>query len=223
MQHIFYASGKKCFINILTSVEIINKPPKVNSFSSLVEILIYQSFNQMETIPAVYSHLDDDEYAKQLKEFLETKAGVKGVVDSGAIKIPRIFIHPPENRRKSTSDGTNDTCLRVPIIDFEGLENGKRMEIVNEIREAASTWGFFQMINHGVPLATMDKLLDSVRQFHDQPQEVKEEWYSDDVTRKVRLYSNTFFTASRAAHWKDTLILLAAQQLEKEQVPQVCR
>ncbi|XVF71971.1 hypothetical protein PTKIN_Ptkin12aG0083400 [Pterospermum kingtungense] len=164
---------------------------------------------------AVYC--DDEEYAKQLKEFNETKAGVKGVVDSGAIKIPKIFIHPPEYRPKSTS---TDSGPRVPLID---LENGKRMEIVNEVREAASTWGFFQMINHGVPLATMDKLLDNVRQFHQQPQEVKEEWYSDDNTRKVRLYSNSFFTEWRAAHWKDTLILLEAQQVEKQQLPQLCR
>ncbi|XVE72967.1 hypothetical protein DITRI_Ditri11bG0080100 [Diplodiscus trichospermus] len=177
----------------------------------------------METNSAIYSHLDDDEYAKQLKEFHQTKAGVKGIADSGAIRIPRIFIHPPEDRPKSTLDGTTDTSPPFPLIDFEGLENGKRMGIVNEIREAASTWGFFQMVNHGVPLATMDKLLESVRRFHEQPQEVKEEWYSDDQTRMVRLYSNAFSTEWRAAHWKDTLVLLAAQQLEKEQVPQVCR
>ncbi|XVF21616.1 hypothetical protein REPUB_Repub12eG0105500 [Reevesia pubescens] len=176
----------------------------------------------METIPAVYNHIDEDDYAKELKEFLETKAGVKGFVDSGAIKVPRIFIHPPENRPKPTSEGTSDTCLRVPIINFEGLENGKRMEIVNEICEAASTWGLFQIVKHGVPVATMDKLLDSVRQFHEQPQDGKEEWYSDDGTRKVRLYSSGYFSASRAAHWKDTLIFLAAHQLEKEQIPPVC-
>ncbi|XVE72968.1 hypothetical protein DITRI_Ditri11bG0080200 [Diplodiscus trichospermus] len=58
------------------------------------------------------------------------------------------------------------------------------METINEIREAASTWGFFQMINQGVPLATTDKLLDSVRRFHEQTLEVKEEWYSADATRK---------------------------------------
>ncbi|OMP09304.1 Oxoglutarate/iron-dependent dioxygenase [Corchorus olitorius] len=174
----------------------------------------------METIPAVYSHLDEDEYAKQLKEFLETKAGVKGVVDSGATRIPRIFIYPPENRPNPTSD---DSCLQVPIIDLEGLQNGKRMEIVNEIREAASTWGVFQMVNHGVPVAIMDKLLDSVRQFHEQSQEVKEDWFSDDKSKQVRLYSNGYFTAFRAAYWKDTLSFLRAQQLEKEQIPQVCR
>ncbi|XVF71970.1 hypothetical protein PTKIN_Ptkin12aG0083200 [Pterospermum kingtungense] len=177
----------------------------------------------METIPEVHNHLDDDEYAKQLKEFIDTKAGVKGIVDSGATKIPKFFIHPPEHRPQSTSDGTTDTSPQVPIIDFQELESGKRMEIVNEVREAASTWGFFQMINHGVPLATMEKLLDSVRQFHEQPQEVKEEWYSDDNTRKVRLYSNSFFSEWRAAHWKDTLILFAAQQVEKQQLPQLCR
>ncbi|EOX94499.1 Uncharacterized protein TCM_004101 [Theobroma cacao] len=82
------------------------------------------------------------------------------------LERPKIFIHPPENRPKSTSEGGSESCLPVPIIDFEGLENGKRMEIVKEIREAASTRGLFQMVDRGVPHATMDKLLDSVRQFH---------------------------------------------------------
>ncbi|XVE72966.1 hypothetical protein DITRI_Ditri11bG0080000 [Diplodiscus trichospermus] len=136
----------------------------------------------METNTAVYSHLDVDEYAKQFKEFHQTKAGVKGIVDSGAIRIPRIFIHPPENRPKSTLDGTIDTCPPVPIIDFEG-----------------------------------------VRRFHEQTHEVKEEWYSDDETRMVRLCRNPFSTERRPARWPGTLVLLAAQQLEKEQVPQVCR
>ncbi|OMP04935.1 1-aminocyclopropane-1-carboxylate oxidase 1-like protein [Corchorus olitorius] len=31
-----------------------------------------------------------------IKDFFETRAGVKGVVDSGITKIPNIFIHPPD-------------------------------------------------------------------------------------------------------------------------------
>ena len=41
------------------------------------------------------------------------------------------------------------------MIDLRGLEFGRRREIVDEIREAAETRGFFQMINfHDGPLHT---------------------------------------------------------------------
>ncbi|GMN75779.1 hypothetical protein TIFTF001_056277, partial [Ficus carica] len=33
---------------------------------------------------------------KELKEFDESKIGVKGLSDSGTASIPRFFIHPPE-------------------------------------------------------------------------------------------------------------------------------
>ncbi|OMP09329.1 Oxoglutarate/iron-dependent dioxygenase [Corchorus olitorius] len=172
----------------------------------------------MGTTPAVYSPLDEDEYEKQFKEFIETKAGVKGVVDSGATKIPRIFIHPPDNRPKPTSTWDDSNCPQpqVPIIDLQGLHNGKRMEIVNELREAASTWGVFQMVNHGVPLATMDKLLDTIRGFNEQPQEVKEGWYSDDVSKPVRLYSSreaVFEYTKCVMQFKDTVSELLSEAL----------
>lgn len=68
--------------------------------------------------------------------FDETKAGVEGLVDSGVLKIPRIFINPPENLPKPTS---SDVHLEIPAINLEGFEGRRRTEIVNEIREASET------------------------------------------------------------------------------------
>ncbi|XWS27562.1 hypothetical protein CRYUN_Cryun26dG0126600 [Craigia yunnanensis] len=174
-----------------------------------------------ETSAIVHNCLED-ERAKEFKEFLDTKAGVKGLVDARLVKIPRIFIHPPENLPKPSEDSC---CvgLQVPIIDFKGLENGQRGAIIDKIRQAAETWGFFQVVNHGIPGSLMDDLLDDVRQFHEQPLEVRKEWYSRDETKKVRYYSNGFFNPSMAAQWKDGLSCVEAQQLEEEQIPQVCR
>ncbi|KAK9107588.1 hypothetical protein Syun_023599 [Stephania yunnanensis] len=39
-------------------------------------------------------HTHDDERREELKAFDDTKAGVKGLVDAGVTKIPRIFINP---------------------------------------------------------------------------------------------------------------------------------
>ncbi|XVE98947.1 hypothetical protein REPUB_Repub03eG0153000 [Reevesia pubescens] len=180
----------------------------------------------METTAIVHNCLED-ERAKEFKEFHETKAGVKGLVDAGVLKIPRIFIHPPQNLPKPSSSVVScciglQVQVQVPVIDFKVLQNGQRPDIIDKIRQAAETWGFFQVVNHGIPGSLLDDLVDEVRQFHEQPLEVRKEWFSLDETKKVKYYSNGFFNPSMAAYWKDGLGLSEAQQLEEEQIPQIC-
>ncbi|KAG6656261.1 hypothetical protein CIPAW_04G009800 [Carya illinoinensis] len=52
---------------------------------------------------------------KEVKEFDESKIGVKGLSDLGITSIPRFFIQPPETLSdlKSSSTFTN-----IPIIDL---------------------------------------------------------------------------------------------------------
>ncbi|KAK7856433.1 1-aminocyclopropane-1-carboxylate oxidase like protein [Quercus suber] len=139
----------------------------------------------MEIVDNVFSDYDR---AKEVKEFDETKAGVKGLVDSGVVKIPRFFIHPPEKLPGPLSNNiaSDHISQLVPVIDLKGFGSEQRSEIVNEIRAAAETWGTFKMVNHGVPSATMAELLEGIRQFHEQPKEVKMKWYSRDTSLLVR-------------------------------------
>jgi len=44
---------------------------------------------------------------EEVKAFDATKAGVKGLVDSGVTKIPRFFVHPPEDVQKLSSEIIN--------------------------------------------------------------------------------------------------------------------
>ncbi|OMP09739.1 hypothetical protein COLO4_05163 [Corchorus olitorius] len=161
--------------------------------------------------------------AKEVKDFDDTKAGVKGLVDSGAVKIPKFFIHPLENREKPNASST--VSFQVPVIDLEGFEGNRRKEIVNGILVAAETWGFFQVVNHGVPLCIMDDMLKCVRQFHEQPKEVKMEWYSRDCKQPVRYFSNgDLLVNTRAANWRDSLAFeFNDGQLDPQLFPTVCR
>ncbi|KAL0419787.1 UNVERIFIED_CONTAM: 1-aminocyclopropane-1-carboxylate oxidase [Sesamum radiatum] len=78
------------------------------------------------------------DWAKEVKEFDDTKAGVKGLVDAGVAKLPRLFVHPPETLRSHPKlDGVN---LDLPTIDLQGL-GARRGEVVEEIRRAGE-WGF---------------------------------------------------------------------------------
>ncbi|KAJ4822110.1 hypothetical protein Tsubulata_002833 [Turnera subulata] len=175
------------------------------------------------SIPVDGSNYDK---AKEVKAFDETKAGVKGLADTGVTKIPRFFIHPPENVGNSFSTTqTGNTIVQVPIINFEGYQNVRREEIVNEIRKASETWGFFQMVNHGVPVAVMDEMLASVRKFHEQPREAKEELYSRDTSRRVRYFCNGDLLVNKApANWRDSIAFeFLDGELDPQLFPQICR
>ncbi|KAJ1417503.1 Oxoglutarate/iron-dependent dioxygenase [Sesbania bispinosa] len=161
--------------------------------------------------------------AKEVKEFDDTKAGVKGLVDSGIVKLPRFFIHPPEYLPKSSST-SGTSCFQVPVIDFTGYEMCRRSEIINEIREASETWGFFQMVNHGVPVCVMDDMLKAIKEFHEQPSEVKKEWYSRDHKMRVRYFCNGDLLVAKAANWRDTIIFdFQDGPLKPEAYPIMCR
>ncbi|XP_058083941.1 1-aminocyclopropane-1-carboxylate oxidase homolog 1-like [Magnolia sinica] len=161
--------------------------------------------------------------SKEVKEFDDTKAGVKGLVDSGMDKIPKIFIHPSENLPKASDPNT--THLQIPIIDLEGVHGDQRIHIVNEIRRALETWGFFQMVNHSIPISVLDEMIEAIRRFNEQPMEAKMEFYSRDRTRKVRFLSNFDLYQSRAADWRDTFVCVfdAVDSLGSESLPLVCR
>ncbi|GAB4830510.1 hypothetical protein Ancab_020221 [Ancistrocladus abbreviatus] len=159
---------------------------------------------------------------RELGEFDETKAGVKGLVDGGIDKVPRIFILPPEELQNDSSNVNGSLQPQVPVIDLEGVRGDRRREIVTEIRKAAETWGVFQMMNHGIPLDVINSLLEGVRQFHEQPKELKMELYTHDSSRKVQ-YRATIHPLFRAAVWKDSLTCLFDNSTPDSEIPPVCR
>jgi isopenicillin N synthase-like dioxygenase len=48
------------------------------------------------------------------------------------------------------------------------------------VKEAAATWGFFQVINHGIPVQTLEETINAIKAFHEQPHEVKSKYYKRD-------------------------------------------
>lgn len=57
---------------------------------------------------------------------------------------------------RSTSDEptVQSSGIKLPVIDLSHLTNGeevKRRRCVKQMVEAAKEWGFFQVVNHGIP------------------------------------------------------------------------
>ncbi|XP_077223504.1 1-aminocyclopropane-1-carboxylate oxidase homolog 1-like [Tasmannia lanceolata] len=165
----------------------------------------------------------DYDRLKDLKAFDETKGGVKGLVDAGVIKIPRIFIQPAKDIVMKSDSGV--TQLQLPVIDLRGFETEcRRKAIVDEIRRASETWGFFQVLNHEIPVRVLDEMIEGVRRFNEQPKEGKMKFYSRDPVGKVRFNSNFDLYTSPFANWRDTLfIALSPDLLGQEELPVACR
>ncbi|MCE5166635.1 hypothetical protein HAX54_023076, partial [Datura stramonium] len=146
----------------------------------------------------------------ELKAFDDTKAGVKGLVDAGATKIPRMFV----NDQVKTYHELNYETLRfeVPIINFEDIDkdSARRAEIIKEISDACEKWGFFQMVNHGTPAQVIDQMIDGVRNFFEQDLEVKRQFYSRDFTKKFIHNSNFDLYTAPTSNWRDTFSCVVA-------------
>ncbi|KAL3819710.1 hypothetical protein ACJIZ3_005615 [Penstemon smallii] len=159
-----------------------------------------------------------------LKAFDKTQSGVKGLIDSGLQKIPEIFIRPPEELAQELLTHKNQTQFEVPVIDLSGT---RRKAIVEEVRIASEKWGFFQVVNHGIPLSVVDGMIEGVRQFNEMDVEEKKKYYTRDGTRRVRFHSSFDLFTSATASWKDTLAISFSDPSEhvdyEDELPISCR
>uniref|UniRef100_A0A162ALK5 Fe2OG dioxygenase domain-containing protein n=1 Tax=Daucus carota subsp. sativus TaxID=79200 RepID=A0A162ALK5_DAUCS len=173
------------------------------------------------TTTATHSTDFQEQRMKSIKDFDETKAGVKGLSDSGITTIPSFFIHPAENLAKSSSKST----LSIPVIDLSQLHSDDhKPKIVEQIHQAAKTWGFFQVINHGSPVSVLEETITAVKTFHEQPSEVKAKFYRREEGRGVMYASNNDLYRSKAASWHDSLqVWMAPEATPEEEIPEVCR
>ncbi|KAL9352643.1 hypothetical protein Peur_055323 [Populus x canadensis] len=167
--------------------------------------------------------------SKEVKQFDDSKIGVKGLIDSGITSIPRIFIHPPETlsdlkSKRSTRLPDSESNL-IPTIDISGLEDSnRRSAVVDKVGRACREFGFFQVVNHGVPLEVLDRTIGGIKGFHELPTEEKMRWYRREMGSGVSFLSNVDLFHSKAASWRDTLQMTLGPNLpELEEIPEICR
>ncbi|KAL6963947.1 hypothetical protein U1Q18_034954 [Sarracenia purpurea var. burkii] len=94
----------------------------------------------------------------------------------------------------------------IPLIDLSALNsNSSSLEpLVAEIGDACENWGFFQVINHGVPQETRRKFDSASRKFFALPTEEKRKVRRDEATRQG--YYDTEHTKN-VRDWKEVFDL----------------
>lgn len=159
------------------------------------------SKDEAEVEGAVESQYDQE---KEIRAFDETKAGVKGLVDAGINKLPRMFIHPESSLEKSIN--AREETFSIPVIDLEGMDKDpvRRKEIVDKVRDASERGGFFQVVNHGIQVSVLEEMIHGARRFFEQDTKVKKKWYTRDRTKRVVYNCNFDLYSPTAANWRDT-------------------
>ncbi|TKY48976.1 Gibberellin 2-beta-dioxygenase 8 [Spatholobus suberectus] len=109
--------------------------------------------------------------------------------------------------QKHVGDSKNDSSLveryEIPLIDL-GWLNGERDECKKEIAEAASKWGFFQVVNHGISQELLESLQFEQKKVFYQPFVNKSAQVNfSSLSAKPYRWGNPFATNLRQLSWSE--------------------
>ena len=86
-------------------------------------------------------------------DFLVNQAnGVKGLADLNLPSVPHQYVQPPQARLDETKIAPQES---IPIIDFTNCDDP---DVQDSIYSAATNWGFFQVVNHGISREVFNNL-----------------------------------------------------------------
>ncbi|XP_028765849.1 protein DMR6-LIKE OXYGENASE 2 [Neltuma alba] len=113
--------------------------------------------------------------------------------------IDPAFLQSPDHRPKPETVDADTVAGEIPVID---LSHGNLAELVSQVGSACKAWGFFQIINYGVPVELQRKLDVCTRKFFCQSKEEKIKVKRDEVnplgyhdsehTKNVRDWKETY-------------------------------
>ena len=104
------------------------------------------------------------------------------------VDVPHAFVWPVQQRPTVSHD--EFTTLEIPLVDLAPLlqaatsdrmmngggreeEEAARKHVVSQVRDACRDWGFFHVVNHGVPGELLDRVLKQAQRFFALPKEEK--------------------------------------------------
>ncbi|PIN03727.1 Iron/ascorbate family oxidoreductase [Handroanthus impetiginosus] len=151
----------------------------------------------------------------------EYDTAIKDLADSSNLKaVPSKF-----NFTNEPSALSSDS---LPIIDFSALtedDPDKRSGAIRALGKACQEWGFFILVNHGIPEALMNATFSATKEFFNLPDAEKKQYEAKSASDPIKCgnfnvtnTSNQTFTL-----WRDYLKLYAHPEFHCPLKPAVLR
>ncbi|PIA54906.1 hypothetical protein AQUCO_00901070v1 [Aquilegia coerulea] len=136
---------------------------------------------------------------------IQYQKGVIHLCDTGIKNVPNKYILPVFERpgEKKVDKGN----IKLPVIDFAEMQGPNRSQVVKSLAKACEEFGFFQVINHGIPHDILHELEDVVRRFFEMPFEERAKFMSTDMRAPVRYGTSFNQNKDGVFCWRDFLKL----------------
>uniref|UniRef100_A0A0D6QZS0 Fe2OG dioxygenase domain-containing protein n=1 Tax=Araucaria cunninghamii TaxID=56994 RepID=A0A0D6QZS0_ARACU len=118
-------------------------------------------------------------------------------------KLPENYIRRPSERPRLTEVVSSRA---IPLIDMKDWSSD-RPKAIQEIGRACLEYGFFQIVNHGVPEIVTKSMIEVSAEFFEMPTEDRIELYSDDPSKTTRLSTSFKVDREKVFNWRDFLRL----------------
>ncbi|XP_073015583.1 probable 2-oxoglutarate-dependent dioxygenase SLC1 [Primulina eburnea] len=142
---------------------------------------------------------------------IQYQKGVKNLYENGIEHVPRKYILPVSERPNvidSEKSSEPEINLQLPVIDFAELQGCNRAQVLKSLAHACENYGFFQLVNHGIPDEIISKMVNVSRRFFELPLSEREKYMSADTSSPVR-YGTSFNQANDGVFcWRDFLKLV---------------
>ncbi|OMO84038.1 Isopenicillin N synthase [Corchorus olitorius] len=157
--------------------------------------------------PPAMAMTDDFDARDQTDMF---QKGVKHLFENGVNKLPKKYILPVSDRPNVDKQHPNvaNSNLKLPIIDFAELQGPNRSQILNSLSSACQEYGFFQVVNHGIPIEVIKNMIDVSGRFFGMSYEERAKYMTADMSSPVRYGTSFNQTKDSVFSWRDFLKLI---------------
>ncbi|PIN04920.1 Iron/ascorbate family oxidoreductase [Handroanthus impetiginosus] len=150
-----------------------------------------------------------------------TDSCVKSLAQSSSLKsVPSQFTYVNDSKG-SYSDS-------IPIIDFSQLTSpisDQRSKALQELARACEEWGFFVLINHGIPETLTKSIIDASLEYFELPEEEKRRYEAKSPSDPIKSGSGSVITtANHRIHlWRDFVKSYVHPEFHCPDKPQILR
>ncbi|GAB4833540.1 hypothetical protein Ancab_031783 [Ancistrocladus abbreviatus] len=138
----------------------------------------------------------------------ELQKGVKHLCERGIKKLPKRYILPVSDRPTEVESRSVETNVKLPIIDFAELQGPNRSRVLKSLSYAFEKYGFFQLVNHGLPADLLTNMTGVCKRLFELPFEERAKYMSPDMRALVRYGTSVSQDKDEIFCWRDFIKLM---------------